>query len=298
MPRVPVSSALGRWFLRNAMTLFAREKQHDGVRIEKHMTTEGVALRVYIPTSGQIGAALLWIHGGGMLIGSAMQDDGFCADTARTLGIVVISTDYRLAPEFPFPAALDDCYAAWTWVQASAQRLNIDKTRVAIGGQSAGGGLAASLVQRIHDANGIQPVAQWLFCPMLDDRTAARHEFDVIAHKVWDNRQNRIGWNAFLGTAAGSANVPQYAVSARRDDLSGFPSAWIGVGDIELFFAEDKAYADRLNASGVNCTLDVVMGAPHGFESIAAHTKLAQDYLSRSREWLRQQLVDHQMTGR
>lgn len=291
MPPLPIQSAFGRRFIRAAMKRLDREKHYEGVLLEKRTSDEGGALRVYTPHGVLTGSALLWIHGGGMVIGSAAQDDRFCAETARQLGVVVVSLEYRLAPEFPYPAALDDCSAAWTWLQQAAAQLQIDKTCVAVGGQSAGGGLAASLVQRIHDAGGVQPVAQWLFCPMLDDRTAARTELDAIKHKIWNNRLNRIGWRAFLGTEPGVETVPEYAVPARRNDLRGLPPTWIGVGDIELFFDEDRTYADRLKAAGVDCALNVVSGAPHGFESIAARTKLAQAYVSRSREWLREKLA-------
>ncbi|MBN2469272.1 MAG: alpha/beta hydrolase [Anaerolineae bacterium] len=290
MPYLPVSSRLGRWFARNAVRLLFFERAYAGVRIKKHVTSEGVRVRVYIPDGNRTGAGLLWIHGGGMVIGSAAQDDRFCVNTARELGIVVVSAEYRLAPEFPFPAPLDDCYAAWRWVQDSAAQLSIDNTRIAIGGQSAGGGLAASLAQRIHDAGGNQPLAQWLFCPMLDDRTAANRELDAIGHKVWDNLQNRSGWQSYLGTEPGAEQVPEYAVAARRRDLSGLPPAWIGTGDIELFYAEDSAYAERLSAAGVECALDVVPGAPHGFE-ILAGTRMAQAYLSRARDWLGQRIA-------
>lgn len=293
IPRPPVGNRLGRWLIRTATNLLIREKPYEGVRLEKHAIPNGVGVRIYTPTAEGTDAALLWIHGGGMVIGNAAQDDLFCAGTARELGITVVSAEYRLAPEYPFPAPLDDCLAAWNWLQASAQHLNIDKTRVAIGGQSAGGGLAAGLIQRIHDAGSTQPVAQWLFCPMLDDRTAVSHEPDGIKHLMWDNHQNRVGWGAYLGAEFGARQVSEYAVPARRPDLSGLPPAWIGVGDIDLFFNEDKTYADRLNAAGVNCTFDIVQGAPHGFEVIARDTKLVQDYLSRGRAWLRQHLITH-----
>lgn len=269
------------------MKFFMRDTKHEGVRIEKRTSPD---VRIYTPHTGSAGAALLWIHGGGMVIGSAVQDDLFCAETARELGIVVVSVEYRLAPEFPFPTPLDDCYAAWLWLQDSAAQLKVDKTRIAIGGESAGGGLAASLVQRIHDSGGIQPVAQWLFCPMLDDRTADNKALDVVGHKIWDNRHNRFGWRSYLGTEPGATRVPEYAVPSRRQTLQGLPATWIGTGDIELFFEEDKLYAERLNATGVDCTLDVVTGAPHGFQTVARNTKLAQDYLLRSRDWLRQKL--------
>ncbi|MGJ3240367.1 MAG: alpha/beta hydrolase [Anaerolineae bacterium] len=286
MPPIPIGNKLGRWFIRKAMNFLVREKDYDGVSIEKRMLSKDIEIHIYTPEQALTDAGLLWIHGGGLVIGSAKQDHKFCADTARELGIIVVSTEYRLAPESPFPAALDDCHTAWMWLQASASELNIDATRIAIGGQSAGGGLAAGLVQRIHDDGGIQPRAQWLFCPMLDDRTALRYELDDINHFIWNNQNNRIGWHAYLGIHFGSEQTPAYAVPARRDDLTGLPSAWIGTGDIELFFVEDKTYAERLMASGVDCLLHVVEGGPHGFESIAPHTKLAQDYLAQSRAWL------------
>jgi acetyl esterase/lipase len=289
VPPAVIGNGIGRWMLRSVIRLM-RGKAHDGVRVETRTAEGGVALRVYTPERGATGAALLWIHGGGLVIGSAMQDDQFCADTARELGIAVVSTDYRLAPDFPFPAALDDCHAAWAWLQRSAAELGIDPARVAIGGQSAGGGLAASLAQRIHDAGGVQPIVQWLFCPMLDDRTAARRELDAVGHFVWNNRSNRVGWGAYLGGAVGAEHVPDYAVPARRDDLRGLPPAWIGTGDIELFFDEDNAYAERLTDAGVACMLDIVPGAPHGFEALAPNTALAQAYVARARAWLREQL--------
>lgn len=289
VPPAVIGNGIGRWVLRGMMRMM-RGKAHDGVKVETRTADGGVKLRIYTPERGATGAALLWIHGGGLVIGSPMQDDQFCADTARELGITVVSTAYRLAPDFPFPAALDDCAAAWTWLQRSAAALGVDPARVAIGGQSAGGGLAASLVQRIHDAGGVQPIAQWLFCPMLDDRTAARRELDAVGHFVWNNRSNRVGWSGYLGGAMGTERVPDYAVPARRDDLRGLPPAWIGTGDIELFYDEDKTYAERLTDSGVDCTLDVVAGAPHGFEALAPNTALAQSYFSRSRTWLGEQL--------
>lgn len=294
-PRV-IGSKAGRWILRSVMKMM-RGKAHEGVQVETHTADGGVRLRVYTPAGGGNGAALLWIHGGGLVIGSPMQDDQFCADTARELGIVVVSTAYRLAPDAPFPAALDDCTAAWTWLQRSAAALGVDPARVAIGGQSAGGGLATSLAQRIHDGGGIQPLAQWLFCPMLDDRTAARRELDAVGHLVWNNRSNRVGWGAYLGSAMGADRVPAYAVPARRDDLRGLPPTWIGTGDIELFFDENKTYAGRLTAAGVDCTLDVVADAPHGFEALAPNSTLAQAYLARARAWLGQ-TVEREKTAK
>jgi acetyl esterase/lipase len=243
-------------------------------------------MRLYIPAGGGSGAALLWLHGGGYVIGDVVQDDAFCSATACELGVVAVSTNYRLAPEHSFPAALDDAVAAWQWLQQSAASLGVDQDRVAVGGSSAGAGLAACLVQRLHDAGGVQPVAQWLFSPMLDDRTAARRELDELRHRVWNNAANRIGWGAYLGAEPGGRHAPDYAVAARRGDLRALPPTWISVGDIDLFAAEDRDYAQRLRDAGVDCTFDVIPGAPHGFEVWAADTRVAQGLLERSRAWL------------
>ncbi len=226
-----------------------------------------VRLRIYTPERAD-GSGLLWIHGGGLVIGSPKMDDRLCGETAQQLGTTIVSVDYRLAPKHPYPAAIDDCHAAWRWLLAHADELGIDSGRVAIGGQSAGGGLAACLVQRLHD-EGAHVAAQWLFCPMLDDRTAADRTHDATEHFVWNNRSNLFGWSSYLGGAPGAASVPPYAAGARRDDLSGLPPTWIYTSDIELFHDEDVAYARRLEAAGVDVTLEVVHAAPHGFEAWA-----------------------------
>ncbi len=218
------------------------------------------------------------------------MDDVLCGETARQTGVTIVSVDYRLAPRHPFPAAIDDAHAAWLWMQRHLDELGLDAGRIAIGGQSAGGGLAASLVQRVHDEGGTI-AAQWLFCPMLDDRTAVDRALDGVDHFVWSNRSNLVGWSSYLGSAIGSATLPPYAAAARRDDLSGLPPTWMYTSDIELFHDEDLAYAQRLESAGVDTTLEVVSGAPHGFEAWAADSVLARDIVSRARTWLGEQLA-------
>ncbi len=291
MRSLPVGNRFGLAALRAIMPLAGRAKVPDDIVFETMPCGQADGVRIYTPRSGGSGAALLWIHGGGMIIGAASQDDARCFELVRRLDLVVVSAEYRLAPEHPFPGPLDDCVAAWTWLLDSAAARSIDVSRIAIGGQSAGGGLAASLVQRIHDAGGAQPAAQWLFCPMLDDRTAADRELDVTKHLLWSNKANRVGWAAYLGVEPGGASTPEYAVPARRVDLSGLPPAWIGTGDIELFYDENRTYAEALDAAGVDCVLDVVPGAPHGFETVASGTDIAQAYLGRSFAWLEGRLA-------
>lgn len=239
------------------------------------------------PETRSENAALLWVHGGGLLIGDARQDERLCAETARELGIVVVSVNYRLAPEHPFPAAHDDVHAGWRWVQRNAAQLGVDRTRIVVGGESAGGGLAAAVVQRVRDEGDVQPVGQWLFAPMIDDRTATDRALDAIDHPVWNNRFNRAGWGAYLGDRAGGYAVQPYAAAARAENVAGLPPAYLAVGDIELFFAEVRDYAGRLADAGVPTTLDIVAGGPHGFESWARDTEPARALIARAHLWLR-----------
>jgi acetyl esterase/lipase len=211
--------------------------------------------------------ALLWIHGGGYVIGAARQDDGLCGRFARALDAVVVSVEYRLAPDHPFPTPLHDCAAAYRFLHREATALGIDPARVAIAGQSAGGGLAAALALYVHDAGLPAPVLQVLVYPMLDDRTVLR-AVDPTPHRLWDAASNRLGWTAYLGTAPGGPEVPEHAAPARRADLSGLPPAWLGVGTHDLFHDEDVDYACRLRAAGVPTTLEVVPGAFHGFDAV------------------------------
>lgn len=284
-----------RWWGRaitRKLTRFAPKGDVTGVTITQ-TSNRAPAVRVYRPDVQTASAALFWIHGGGMIIGEASLDDRLCASTARELGIVVVSAEYRLAPEHPFPIPLDDCYWGWQWLQENAESLGVDPALVVVGGQSAGGGLAAGLVQRLADAGGSAPIAQWLFCPMIDDRTAARRELDSIDHWVWDNSINRFGWRSYLGAEPGGATAPPYAAPARREDLQGLPQTWLGVGDIDLFHDEDLAYGEALRAAGVDVTFEIVPGAPHGFEAWAPDAQLSRDYVASAQAWLHRTLKLH-----
>ena len=231
----------------------------------------GVGVRLFRPTDQADPApALLWIHGGGYVIGNAEMDDQLCARFSKRLGITVAAVEYRLAPEHPYPAALQDCFSALTWL---AGLPGVDPARVAIGGASAGGGLAAALALWARDrgSSGFTPVFQLLVYPMLDDRSSLTA--DKPGYRLWNTRANRFGWSAYLGAAD-----PRVAVPARRDDLGGLAPAWVGVGTNDLFHDEDLAYAERLKAAGVPCDVEVVPGAFHGFDVWSAKSPVAQRF--------------------
>ncbi|MCG5434245.1 alpha/beta hydrolase [Mycobacterium sp. MYCO198283] len=235
--------------------------------VEVLRLSSGMRVRVHRPPTAGPGAALLWIHGGGYLLGSPAQDDRLCRRFADALGITVAAVEYRLAPAHPYPAALQDCYAALRWLSTLPA---VDPARIAIGGASAGGGLAAALAlwARDHATQGDAPVAfQLLVYPMLDDRSATGDP----RHRLWTARSNRLGWAAYLGDAD-----PAVAVPARRTDLAGLPPAWIGVGTHDLFHDEDLAYSQRLRAAGVPCDVEVVPGAFHGFDAIAPRAHVSR----------------------
>jgi acetyl esterase/lipase len=216
--------------------------------------------------------ALLWIHGGGYVVGSARLGDRMMRRMARTLGAVVASVEYRLAPEHPYPAALDDCWAALNWLVNQA---DIDSHRIVVAGPSAGGGLAAALTLRTVDTGLTKLAGQVLQYPMLDDRTALR---SFTPRLGWTPADNDFGWRSYLAATPGSDGISSYAAPARRKDLSGLPSTWIGVGAADLFFDEGIAYAKRLTAAGVATELEVVQGAFHGFD-IASRAKLSRRFI-------------------
>jgi acetyl esterase/lipase len=226
---------------------------------------------------------LLWIHGGGYVLGDAAMDDSWCRRQARELTTTVVAVDYRLAPAHPFPVPLHDCYDALRWLAAQP---TIDPARIAVAGASAGGGLAAALALLARDRGEISLAAQVLVYPMLDDRTAERHDSEAAHRRLWNNSSNRLGWRAYLNGADPTAAVP-----ARCVDLSRLPATWLGVGTLDVLYGESTAYAHRLQAAEVVCELKTVPGAFHGFDAVAPKTAVTADFLRSQREFLHSTLA-------
>ena len=250
----------------------------DDILVEE-VTAPGVSLRIYRPRSLEGAApALFWMHGGGYLMGTPEQDEATNIAFARGLGITVAAVRYRLAPTHAAPAAVEDAYAGLLWLVRNAGARGIEPARIAVGGASAGGGLAAALALYAHDRGEVRPVFQLLVYPMLDDRTVLRTDIDTRNVRVWTPRSNRYSWTSYLGQAPGTAGVSPYAAPARREDLAGLPPAWIGVGSLDLFHDEDVEYARRLTEAGVPCELSVVPGAFHGFDSIFRGAAVSHEF--------------------
>jgi acetyl esterase/lipase len=233
-------------------------------------------VRVYDPDGGgRARPCLYWIHGGGYLFGTALMREPRLERWCTDLGCVVVSVEYRLAPENAYPVPLDDCYAGLAWTTAHADELGIDLGSVTIAGASAGGGLAAALTLLARDRGEHAVAFQLLIYPMIDDRfITASSEF--ARAPVWNRGANQLGWRAYLGKEPGGDDVPAYAAPARATDLSGLPPTFISVGTLDVFRDEDIEYARRLLAADVPTELHVYPGAPHGFEMIVPTAGVSQ----------------------
>jgi acetyl esterase/lipase len=211
--------------------------------------------------------ALVWIHGGGFVMGTAAMEDRRLDEWARSLGCVCVNVDYRLAPKVPYPGALDDCYAALRWVHDNPAALGVDRDLIGVGGISAGGGLSAAVALAARDRREVRVAFQCLIYPMLDDRMA--HPSNAWEAPVWPPSANRFGWAAYLGELLGGGDVPPYAAPGRATDLAGLPPTFVGVGALDCFLDEDVDYAVSLAHSGVPVELHVYPGACHGLDSMA-----------------------------
>ena len=229
------------------------------------------------------------IHGGGYVMGAVEAQEAQHRDMAARLGCVIVTVDYRLAPETPFPGAVEDCYAALSWVFANAPDLGIDAARIGVMGESAGGGLAASLALLTRDRGEHGLAFQHLIYPMIDDRTCSHPEPHPHAGEfIWTPEQNHFGWSALLGVEPGAEGVSPYAAAARADDLARLPRTYIATGGLDLFLEEDLDYARRLMRAAVPVELHVYPGGFHGFDfdpgaDVSARARRdSMDALSRS----------------
>ena len=237
-----------------------------------------VKLYVAGDSPGASKPAVLHIHGGGYVLmsGAITQTE---IELVNKLDCVVVSVDYRLAPETRFPGSLEDNYVALRWMNENAKQLGIDTSRIAVKGESAGGGHAAMLTLAVRERKEFTFCQQVLIYPMLDDRTGStRHVPPCFGHYMWTPQSNRFGWTSLLGIPAGSGTVPINSVPARVENLAGLPPAFIGVGSIDLFAPEDVDYSRRLLEAGVPTELMVVPGGYHGFDIFCPNASLSAQF--------------------
>lgn len=228
-----------------------------------------VPIRIYRPvgTSERL-PTILHIHGGGFIAGDAAQNEGVHRPLAADLSCCIVSVNYRLAPETPYPGPLEDCYAALDWIMHNAEDIGVDSSRVGLMGESAGGGLAAALALLARDRGQHTLAFQHLIYPMLDDRTCTRDDpHPYTGEYIWNADSNRYGWTALLGHAPGGPDVSPYAAPARALDLRRLPPTYLATAALDLFLEENLDYASRLTRAGVPVELHVYPGSFHAFNA-------------------------------
>ncbi|MFI7535288.1 alpha/beta hydrolase [Streptosporangium sp. NPDC049376] len=243
----------------------------DTVTVEdRHIPGPGgpVRVRLYAPRerSAEPAPAMVFIHGGGFIVGQIEMGDALLASLAETMGVVSVSVDYRLAPQDPYPAGVEDCYAALVWTAQNAAELGVDPARIAVGGESAGGGLSAAVALLARDRGGPALCLQYLGIPELDDRLDTPSMRAFVDTPGWSRDKAEISWDYYLGQAhrPGGDDVPIYAAPARAEDLSGLPPAYVVVCEFDPLRDEGLAYAARLVQAGVPVGLHMYPGTFHG----------------------------------
>jgi acetyl esterase/lipase len=274
--RPPVGDVAARRVAVEGVFRYAETAQPpaDDVTITDHKLTTAdgatILLRWYAPqsASGAPGPAALHMHGGGMIVGNVGLFNGLVSRWVSASGTPILSVDYRLAPEHPHPAPIEDVYAALVWLHEHAADLGVDPARVGVIGDSSGGGLAAAVSILARDRKGPAIAKQILIMPMLDDRTWTPDP-QIAPFAVWTWDDNRTGWQSLLGDVAGGPDTPAYAAPARVADVGGLPPAYIEVGQLDIFRDEDLTYALRLSQAGVPVEFHLHPGVPHEFDFIA-----------------------------
>ncbi|KAJ5637757.1 hypothetical protein N7490_007636 [Penicillium lividum] len=229
--------------------------------------------------------AILHIHGGGYISLSAEQCSVPHIKSVSSTGVQILTVDYRLAPEHPYPTPLNDCWAVLKWLHVNASRLSIDPARIAVMGESAGGGLAAALTLMARDKALTPPIAkQILIYPMIDDRTKTNHAGQLA---FWDEADNETGWTAYIGPDAGTDKVDSYAAPARVQNVEGLPSLYLDCGQLDIFVHEGLDYARRFVAANISTECHLYPGLPHGFEAMAPSISLTKQAISNREKAMR-----------
>lgn len=232
-------------------------------------------VRIYRKIGSTARGALLYVHGGGMIVSCIEDYDARCMHYCTNTGIPVVSVDYPLAPESPYPAQIDDALTALSWMHASSTEFGWDRDRIGICGDSAGGGLTAGAVLKNRDTAGPALACQMLVYPMLDDRNTIPDPRFPKQFQIWTYVDNETAWDAYLSGLDDRQDVPIYAAPARATDLSGLPPAYIDTGTLDIFYDEDLAYAKQMMADGVTVEGHLWNGAPHGFDYFAFSSAIA-----------------------
>jgi acetyl esterase/lipase len=261
----------------------ARREPAEEVEVEHYSlpAVDGTLLEAgwyHRPGMDKPGSAALYLHGGGMIFSLEHIGDMYdvtVREYVASSGVPMLVVDYRVAPEHPHPTPVEDCYAALRWLAENAPALGFDPDRLAVMGDSAGGGLAAGVCLMARDRAGPAIAQQLLIYPMLDDRTTTPDP-QLLPFLTWTYDDNITGWGALLGDSAGTDRVSQYAAPARADDVTGLPPTYIDTGDLDIFRDEDLTYARRLSDAGVPAELHLHPGCPHAFEALASRADVSQ----------------------
>jgi acetyl esterase/lipase len=245
-----------------------------------HTHTAEILLRLYRPAGcdDAVLPVIVWMHGGGYVLGSIETEDGFCEQIVTGTDSAVASVGYRLAPEYKYPAAIEDCYTALEWISTNTDTLNLDRNRIAIGGVSGGGGLTAALAIMARDRKGPHVMFQMPLYPMVDDRneTQSSREFTMTTMPhAWNRENNIAAWHMYLGDMK-REDVPCYAAPARASDLSCLPPAYICIGTLDPFRDEVLEYAGRMLKCGVPVEFHLYPGCYHGFDAYCNTTKISR----------------------
>ncbi|WTU14391.1 alpha/beta hydrolase [Streptomyces sp. NBC_00075] len=285
---------IGRERLISDRELRERGIDFEELRVPGHAGGE-ISLLICRPAGlSKVAAAVYYIHGGGMVMAGNRVGIESMLDWAIEFGLVVVSVEYRVAPEYPDPIPVEDCYAGLVWTADHAEELGIAASHMLVAGISAGGGLAAATALMARDRQGPALMGQILGCPMLDDREITPSSTMLDQDSPWDRGSNDTGWNALLGARRGGPDVSAYAAPARSADFAGLPSAFIEVGSVDTFRDESVDYASRIWQAGGAAELNVWPGGFHGFDGVVPQAALSQMARWVRTDWLRRLLAARQ----